>query len=168
MIAHVARPSYPALELDCLANFQNKRHTLSRTLARVRLPTPHISHSGLPRGEPAVPDAATGLLFQFLLLPRGRQSTQGRLILSSANIISKIAVVKLKQIELNRDRVRFESVETFRRWHCHTQSATDSTGRRPAPIGLVSQHFDFPFVRGDKSNRSHLCRMFGKYAIPDT
>ena len=22
--------------------------------------------------------------------------------------------------------VRFESVETFRRWHCHTQSATDS------------------------------------------
>ena len=23
-------------------------------------------------------------------------------------------------------RVRFESVETFRRWHCHTQSATDS------------------------------------------
>ena len=28
--------------------------------------------------------------------------------------------------------------------------------------------FDFPFVRGDKSNRSHLCRMFGKCAIPDT
>ena len=65
-------------------------------------------------------------------------------------------------------RVRFESVETFRRWHCHTQSATDSIGRRPAPIGLVSLHFDFAFVRGDKSNRSHLCRMFGKYAIPDT
>ena len=65
-------------------------------------------------------------------------------------------------------RVRFESVETFRRWHCHTQSATDSISRRPAPIGLVSLHFDFPFVRGDKSNRSHLCRMFGKYAIPDT
>ena len=64
--------------------------------------------------------------------------------------------------------VRFESVETFRRWHCHTQSATDSICRRPAPIGLVSLHFDFPFVRGDKSNRSHLCRMFGKYAIPDT
>ena len=34
--------------------------------------------------------------------------------------------------------------------------------------GLVSLHFDFAFVRGDKSNRSHLCRMFGKYAIPDT
>ena len=65
-------------------------------------------------------------------------------------------------------RVRFESVETFRRWHCHTQSATDSICRRPAPIGLVSLHFDFPFVRGNKSNRSHLCRMFGKYAIPDT
>ena len=60
--------------------------------------------------------------------------------------------------------VRFESVETFRRWHCHTQSATDSIYRRPAPIGLVSLHFDFPFVRGDKSNRSHLCRMFGKWA----
>ena len=54
-------------------------------------------------------------------------------------------------------RVRFESVETFRRWHCHTQSATDSICRRPAPIGLVSLHFDFPFVRGGKSNRSHLC-----------
>ena len=53
--------------------------------------------------------------------------------------------------------VRFESVETFRRWHCHTQSATDSIGRRPAPIGLVSLHFDFPFVRGDKSRRSRLC-----------
>ena len=88
--------------------------------------------------------------------------------------------------------VRFESVETFRRWHCHTQSATDSIcagpcGRlrrasrlpsdslrsssahfRPAPIGLVSLHFDFPFVRGDKSNRSHLCRMLGKYASSDT
>ena len=64
--------------------------------------------------------------------------------------------------------VRFESVETFRRWHCHTQSATDSICRRPAPIGLVSLHFDFPFVRGDKSNRSHSCRMFGQYAIPDT
>ena len=61
--------------------------------------------------------------------------------------------------------VRFESVETFRKWHCHTQSATDSIYRRPAPIGLVSLHFDFPFVRGDKSNRSHLCRMFGKYAV---
>ena len=46
------------------------------------------------------------------------------------------------------NRVRFESVETFRRWHCHTQSATDSICRRPAPIGLVSRHFDFPFVRG--------------------
>ena len=69
---------------------------------------------------------------------------------------------------LYHSRVRFESVETFRRWHCHTQSATDSICRRPAPIGLVSLHFDFPFVRGDKSNRSHLCRMFGKYAIPDT
>ena len=53
--------------------------------------------------------------------------------------------------------MRFESVETFRRWHCHTQSATDSIYRRPALIGLVSLHFDFPFVRGDKSNRSHLC-----------
>ena len=52
-----------------------------------------------------------------------------------------------------------------RRWHCHTQSATDSIYRRPAPIGLVSLHFDFPFVRGDKSNRSHLCRMFVKYAL---
>ena len=69
---------------------------------------------------------------------------------------------------MRSDGVRFESVETFRRWHCHTQSATDSIGRRPAPIGLVSLHFDFAFVRGDKSNRSHLCRMFGKYAIPDT
>ena len=46
VIAHVARPSYPALELDCLANFQNKRHTLSRTLARVRLPTPRTQLSG--------------------------------------------------------------------------------------------------------------------------
>ena len=45
-IDHVARPSYPALELDCLANFQNKRHTLSRTLARVRLPTPRTQLSG--------------------------------------------------------------------------------------------------------------------------
>ena len=64
--------------------------------------------------------------------------------------------------------VRFESVAMFRRWHCHMQSATDSIYRRPAPIGLVSLHFDYPFVRGDKSNRSHLCRMFCKYAIPDT
>ena len=64
--------------------------------------------------------------------------------------------------------VRYESVEIFRRWHCHTQSATDSSYRRPAPIGLVSLHFDFSFVRSDKSNRSHLCRMFSNYAIPDT
>ena len=49
--------------------------------------------------------------------------------------------------------VRFESVETFRRWHCHTQSATDSICRRPAPIGLVSLHFDFPFVRGPSRTR---------------
>lgn len=75
-------------------------------------------------------------------------------------------VVSIRRIY--RRGVRFGSVETFRRWHCHTQSATDSICRRPAPIGLVSLHFDFPFVRGDKSNRSHLCRMFGKYAIPDT
>ena len=49
--------------------------------------------------------------------------------------------------------VRFESVETFRRWHCHTQSATDSICRRPAPNGLVSLHFDFPFVRGPSRTR---------------
>ena len=50
-------------------------------------------------------------------------------------------------------KARFESVETFRRWHCHTQSATDSICRRPAPIGLVSLHFDFPFVRGPSRTR---------------
>ena len=49
-----------------------------------------------------------------------------------------------------------------------SKAALSSAHFRPAPIGLVSLHFDFPFVRGDKSNRSHLCRMFGKYAIPDT
>ena len=57
-----------------------------------------------------------------------------------------VTMISLCRICVNR--VRFESVETFRRWHCHTQSATDSICRRPAPIGLVSRHFDFPFVRG--------------------
>ena len=49
-----------------------------------------------------------------------------------------------------------------------SKAALSSAHFRSAPIGLVSLHFDFPFVRGDKSNRSHLCRRFGKYAIPGT
>ncbi|MBR2939917.1 MAG: hypothetical protein IKC14_01250, partial [Kiritimatiellae bacterium] len=61
--------------------------------------------------------------------------------------------VSAVSVRTDGDRLAIESVETFRRWHCHTQSATDSICRRPAPIGLVSLHFDFPFVRGDKSNR---------------
>ena len=62
-----------------------------------------------------------------------------------------VTMISLCRICVNR--VRFESVETFRRWHCHTQSATDSICRRPAPIGLVSLHFDFPFVRGPSRTR---------------
>ena len=38
-----------------------------------------------------------------------------------------------------------------------SKAALSSAHFRPAPIGLVSLHFDFPFVRGDKSRRSRLC-----------
>ena len=66
VIAHVARPSYPALELDCLANFQNKRHTLSRTLARVRLPTPRTQLSGhVARGRDGPHPRRTGISLWF-------------------------------------------------------------------------------------------------------
>ena len=66
VIAHVARPSYPALELDCLANFQNKRHTLSRTLARVRLPTPRTQLSGHDaRGRDGPHSRRTGMSLLF-------------------------------------------------------------------------------------------------------
>ena len=65
-IVHVARPSYPALELDCLANFQNKRHTLSRTLARVRLPTPRTQLSGhVARGRDGPHCRRTGMSLWF-------------------------------------------------------------------------------------------------------
>ena len=71
VIAHVARPSYPALELDCLANFQNKRHTLSRTLARVRLPTPRTQLSGHDaRGRDGPHFRQTGIsLWSFYQIP---------------------------------------------------------------------------------------------------
>lgn len=66
VIAHVARPSYPALELDCLANFQNKRHTLSRTLARVRLPTPRTQLSGhVARGRDGPHSRRTSMSLWF-------------------------------------------------------------------------------------------------------
>ena len=42
--------------------------------------------------------------------------------------------------------VRFESVETFRRWHCHTQSATDSICAGPC----VKTALGF-----NKKNRTH-------------
>ena len=86
VIAHVARPSYPALELDCLANFQNKRHTLSRTLARVRLPTPRTQLSGHDaRGRDGPHCRRTGMSLWFFYqipfifraaTPQGNNPTQ--------------------------------------------------------------------------------------------
>ena len=80
VIAHVARPSYPALELDCLANFQNKRHTLSRTLARVRLPTPRTQLSGHDaRGRDGPHCRRTGMsLWFFYQIPFISQSSPAK------------------------------------------------------------------------------------------
>ena len=36
--------------------------------------------------------------------------------------------------------MRFENVETFRRWHCHTQSATDSICAGPASPRFALVH----------------------------
>ena len=45
---------------------------------------------------------------------------------------SELAIKLLNVARASLKGVRFESVETFRRWRCHTQSATDSICRRPA------------------------------------
>ena len=61
-------------------------------------------------------------------------------IIACVSIASNIAEGSMRS-----DGVRFESVETFRRWHCHTQSATDSICTlRPA---------------SHKSRRSRLCAL---------
>ena len=66
--------------------FQQASYADCASAARVRLPTPRTSHSRLPRGEPAVSDATTGLnLSIFRFPPHGRPSSRGLLSLLGAN-----------------------------------------------------------------------------------
>ena len=70
-----------------MAKFQLKRHTLiSRTPHGLGFPPRAISRSGLPRGEPAVSDATTGLnLSIFRFPPHDRPSDRGQLSLPDVN-----------------------------------------------------------------------------------
>ena len=85
-LLHVARSSYSAYslyfgEVSVKASYADFAYA-----ARSRLPIPHTSRSGFPRGEPAVSDATTGLnLSIFRFPPHGRPSSRGQLSLLDAN-----------------------------------------------------------------------------------